>query len=145
MSAEPLALSIAQPGSLLGEYDFVEFAVLFGSFARHAQQPWSDLDIGIYVSRSLSLWEQGQLTAAVERHVGREVDLVILNTALDRNPALAYRAVSEGTLLFCRDHEAFVTFKTRAMLRYLDTAYLRATTTRAFQRRIETGKFGRGD
>lgn len=102
------------------------------------------MDIAVYLSRPLSLLEQGQLTAALERSLGRNVDLLVLNTALDRDPALAYRAITEGTLLFCRDRKTFVDCKTRAMLRYLDTAFLRALVSRAFHRRLETGRFGTG-
>lgn len=87
--------------------------------------------IAVYVSRLLSLLEQGQLTAALERSLGRDVDLFVLNTVLDHNPALAYRAITEGTLLFCRDRKTFVDFKTRAMVRYLDTAFLQAAITYA--------------
>lgn len=137
-------IPIEKARDLLAAYDFIEFAFLFGSFARATPQPWSDIDIAIYVSRPLSLWEQGQLAAALERGLGRDVDLLILNTALDHNPALAYKAISEGVLLFCRRRETFVDFKTKAILRYLDTAFLRAMVARAFQERLETGRFGRG-
>lgn len=129
---------------LLAAHDFIEFALLFGSFAREQPRPWSDVDIAVFASQPLSLLEIGQLAAALERGLGRDVDLLILNTALDHNPALAYKAISEGVLLFCRRREIFVDFKTKTVLRYLDTAFLRAMVARAFQERLETGRFGRG-
>jgi len=144
MPNRPSSTNIGQIVDLLAGYDFIEFALLFGSFAGGAPQPWSDVDLAVYLSRPLSLLEQGQLTAALERHLGRDVDLLVLNTALDHNPALAYRAITEGTLLFYRDRKTFVDCKTRAMVRYLDTAFLRALVSRAFHKRLETGRFGTG-
>lgn len=137
-------MPIEKARDLLATQETVVFALLFGSFAKGQPQPSSDVDIGIYVSRSWSLLEVGKLTAALERVLGREVDLLILNTALERNPALAYKAVAEGTLLFCRDAAAFADFKTRVVLHYLDTAFLRTMVTGAFQERLDAGRFGRG-
>jgi predicted nucleotidyltransferase len=117
VSGRDFLINTEELGTFLAGYGFIEFALLFGSFACGAPQPWSDVDIGVYLSRPLSLLEQGQLTAALERHLGRDVDLLVLNTALDHNPALAYRAITEGTLLFCRDRKTFVDCKTRAMVR----------------------------
>ncbi len=129
---------------LLVAQESVVFALLFGSFAKGQPQPWSDVDIGVYVSRPWSLLEAGKLTAALERILGREVDLSVLNIALERNPALAYRAVAEGTLLFCRDSAAFADFKARVVLQYLDTAFLRAMIAGAFRERLDGGRFGQG-
>ncbi len=122
---------------LLAAQEHILFAVLFGSFARGQAGPVSDVDIGISVSRPLDLLELGRLTAELERALGREVDLVVLNDALHHNPALAYHAVAEGVVLFCRDQEAWVDFKTRVFLAYLDTAFLRAMVARAFEERLE--------
>ncbi|WP_322798081.1 type VII toxin-antitoxin system MntA family adenylyltransferase antitoxin [Thermoflexus sp.] len=122
----------------------VEFALVFGSLARGAEQPWSDVDIGIYPAASPSLLELGEWTASLELILGRDVDLIPLDVALERNPALAYRAVAEGLLLFCRDPQKWVAFKTRAILRYLDTAFLRAMLERAFRERVGAGSSGGG-
>lgn len=129
---------------LLATQDYIEFALLFGSFAGGQPQPWSDVDVGIHLARPRSLLELGKLTAELERGLRRDVDLLVLNVAVERNPALAYKVVAEGELIFCRDRKALVEFKTRAILRYLDTAFLRAMVSRAFQKRLETGQFGKG-
>lgn len=62
------------------------------------------------------------------------------NDALNQNPALAYHAITEGMVLFCRDQEALVNFKTRGFLAYLDTAFLRTMVARAFQERLAAGE-----
>ncbi|MGQ9548634.1 MAG: type VII toxin-antitoxin system MntA family adenylyltransferase antitoxin [Roseiflexus sp.] len=138
-------IPVEKARDLLATQEAVLFALLFGSFAKGEPQPWSDVDIGVYLSRPWSLLEIGKLNAALERVLGREVDLSVLNIALERNPALAYKVVAEGTLLFCRDPAAFADFKTRVVLKYLDTAFLRAMITGAFQERLDTGRFGQGE
>ena len=128
---------------LLASHDAVLFALLFGSMATGHAHPWSDVDIGVYVTTPLSLLEIGRLTATLERLVERDVDLLVLNDAPERTPALAYRAIAEGILLFCKDEDTFVSFKTSVILRYLDTAFLRTMVTQAFYERLEAGRFGK--
>lgn len=128
---------------LLSDYG-VEFALLFGSFSRGTEQLWSDIDIGIYAPSSLSLLEMGQLTALLEQILGRDVDLILLHIALERNPTVAYRAIKEGILFFCKDPQQFVEFKAQAILCYLDTAFLRTMVEQAFLERLRAGQFGEG-
>lgn len=128
---------------LLASHDAILLAILFGSMTTGHAQPWSDVDIGVYVTTPLSLLETGKLTADLERLIEQDVDFLVLNDALEHNPALAYRVIAEGKLLFCKDDSAFVSFKTSVILRYLDTAFLREMVTRAFYERLETGRFGK--
>ncbi|MCS7291127.1 MAG: nucleotidyltransferase domain-containing protein, partial [Roseiflexus sp.] len=74
--------------------------------------------------------------AELERALGRDVDLLVLNDAWKHNPALAYRVVTEGVVLFCRDQETLTDFKTRVFLAYFDTAFLREMVARAFQEQL---------
>ncbi|MGB9751489.1 MAG: nucleotidyltransferase domain-containing protein [Roseiflexus castenholzii] len=138
-------IAIEKVRDLLAAHDAIEFALLFGSFARGKPKPWSDVDIAIFVGRTLDLLEIGQLTATLECSLGRTVDVLILNTALEHHPALAYNVIAEGCLLFCRRREAFVDCKTKIILRYLDTAFLRSMVARAFEERLNTGRFGTGE
>jgi len=134
---------LEQARDLLASHDGILFALLFGSMATGHTHPWSDVDIGVYVTTPLSLLEIGRLTATLERLIEQDVDLLVLNDALERNPALAYRAIAEGILLFCKDESTFVSFKTSVILRYLDTAFLRTIVTQAFCERLEAGRFGK--
>jgi hypothetical protein len=86
--------------------------------------------------------EIGGLTVALEGIVKRDVDLIVLNDVLTRNPALAYHIAKEGITLFCRDHAALIDFKRRAVLGYLDTAPLRALIARTLAQRLRAGRFG---
>jgi len=74
--------TIERAGDTLAGYDFIAFALLFGSYARRATFPWSDVDIAIYATRALDLLEMGGIIAALEHAVHRDVDLVVLNDAL---------------------------------------------------------------
>ncbi|MCD6506619.1 nucleotidyltransferase domain-containing protein [Candidatus Poribacteria bacterium] len=127
---------------VLEAQDFVEFALLFGSFARGRQTPLSDVDIGIYLSRPVDLLTLGRLIAELERITGRSVDALVLNDLPARNPDIAYQAISSGEIITCKDPSAYVSFKTRAILRYLDTAYLRDMVSRAFMERLRNNRFG---
>lgn len=137
-------LAIEPARDLLAADDAIEFALLFGSFARGNPRPWSDVDIAIFVVQPLDLLEVGRLTAAPERSVSRAVDLLVLNTAIERNPALAYNVIREGALLFCRWSETLAACKTKIMLQYLDAAFLRAMAERVLAERLKTGRFGAG-
>jgi len=127
---------------VLQSYPYIDFAVLFGSAAQGRLLPMSDVDVGIYVTRDLSLDELGGLVVALEKAVKRDVDVVIVNDLPRTNPVLAFEAVARGTLLFARDPERYVEFKTRCLLAYMDTAYLREMVNRAFRRRVAEGRIG---
>jgi predicted nucleotidyltransferase len=120
------------------------FAVLFGSWARETGTPRSDVDLAVYTYERLPLLERGAWIADLERLVQRTVDLVWLNPLPGQDPALAYEILSRGQLLFCRDRETYVAYKTTVMLRYLDTAYLRRQIADAFERRHLGRPVGRG-
>src|SRR4249920_1356062 len=104
--------------ALEGEQD-VAYAVLFGSGARGALRPASDVDIAIELRRGAPRDPAtlGRLTARLESAAEREVDLVLIDEA----PApLAYRIFRDGRALVERDHAALVARKARVILEYLD-------------------------
>jgi predicted nucleotidyltransferase len=104
--------------ALAGEPD-VAYAVVFGSSARHAARPASDVDIAIELrpGASRDVHTLGSLAARLESAAGRRVDLVLLDEA----PAsLAYRIFRDGRVLVEHDHRVMVARKARALLAYLD-------------------------
>ena len=125
--------------------DFIEFALLFGSFARGRETPLSDVDIGIYLSRSIDLLVLGRLIAELEQIIGRNVDVLVLNDLLTRNPDLAYQVISSGEIIMCRNPSVYAGFKTRVILSYLDTTYLRDMVSRAFMERLKKRQVWGGD
>jgi len=73
---------------------------LFGSVARDTAGPDSDVDVGVLFARSPAPTLEGQpfdMADALERVIGRHVDVVVLNTA----PAdLRMRVLRDGQLVF---------------------------------------------
>jgi hypothetical protein len=98
----------------------VSAAYLFGSTARDDRRAESDIDVGILLE---SEPEPGlprlclPLGAALERALGCEVDLVILNSA---PPELCHRVLRDGMLVLERDRSARIRFEVRARNEYFD-------------------------
>ena len=82
---------LEQARDLLASHDAILFALLFGSMATGYTHPWSDVDIGVYVTTPLSLLEAGKLTAALERLVERDVDLLVLSVLYAPVCRVSYR------------------------------------------------------
>lgn len=64
---------------LLQSYNFIDFALLFGSYASKRYTALSDIDIAIYLNRPISLIEQGDIISLLEERLENRVDLIILN------------------------------------------------------------------
>jgi predicted nucleotidyltransferase len=102
----------------------ISLVVLFGSHAKGAARPESDLDLGVLVDeypvepeRELALIRD--LVQALRR---ADLDLTILNHA---NPSLCYQAARDGLPLYEREPGAFARFRFRAWKRFIDTARFR--------------------
>ena len=96
----------------------VEVAILFGSAAKGRLRPDSDIDIGILPSpdRALGFDEELALVAELEQILGREVDLVRLDTA---STLLRFEA-SQGRRLYEARVDAFADFVARALVEHED-------------------------
>ena len=121
----------------------VVFALIFGSKVTGYANQLSDLDIGIYLKNKIDLPEIGRIISEIEKIAHCKIDLVELNGLYNKNPLFAFEIVSNSELLFSKNKEAFVHFKKRAILHYLDTQRLRETFRTNMNKRIAEGKFGR--
>lgn len=120
-------------------------ARLIGSQATNRAGPLSDVDIGVWVARALTVDERAalrtRLTEAAALALGTgEVDVVVLN---DASPVLRHGAVRDGVMLAEPDPAERVRMETDALLAYLDTARLRDTLDAGRRRRLAEGRFGR--
>ena len=95
------------------------YALVFGSSARGAHRPDSDVDIAVEfrAGAAQDVRAIGRLAARLESAAGRRVDLVLLDEA---PVPLAYRVFAHGRLLIERDHAALVARKARVIVEYLD-------------------------
>lgn len=112
----------------------VRLAYLFGSTARGEARPSSDLDVGVVFSPVPAAAELDRLATDLEAAAGRRVDVVALN---DAPPLLAHEVIRSGRLIVCRDEDERVSFHTRAVSRYLDTAHLRRVQHAYLRERAE--------
>lgn len=126
----------------LEKYNFIVFALLFGSFAENRAMNISDIDIGIYTNRPITLLEIGLIVTRIEKIAKTKVDLIVLNNLYKKKSVLAFEIVSKGQLIFCRDHENFIKFKKDTFIYYLDTAMLRDTIDKSFKKRLSEKRLG---
>ena len=126
----------------LQQFDFVDFALLFGSYAENRINNLSDVDIGIFTVRDISLLEVGFLVARLESILDKKVDLVILNDLYKKNSLFSFGIISNNKMLFCKNNNSFIKFKKNVLLYFMDTKKLIDTMDEAFRERLASGKFG---
>jgi predicted nucleotidyltransferase len=126
----------------LKHIDYIDFAILFGSYAKDASNHMSDVDIGIYTARDVSLLELGQLSAIVESTVNRNVDIIVMNDLYRERPLFVYDVISNGKVIFSRKRDILTEYRRRAYLYYLDVRYLIDDVNKRFKERLLTNKFG---
>ena len=96
----------------------IQYALIFGSFARGTDHAGSDLDVAIGgLTQPLDALALGDLIGRLESATGRTVDLVSLD---ETPPSLAYRIFRDGIVVLERDSKALARRKARAVLDYLD-------------------------
>lgn len=126
----------------LVRYDYVIFAFLFGSYAEELATNISDIDVGIYTDKDVSLTDIGQITARLEKTARKKTDVLILNNLYKTKPVLSFEVISKGDLIFCRDDKKLTEFKKDVFLYYLDTKPLRDLTDSTIKQRLKSGRFG---
>lgn len=122
----------------------IEALYIFGSYARNAITPLSDIDIAILLSErvKISKYEDIKLNllAKIVKILGtEEVDFVILNQAPYE---LSFAIIKEGKVLFCRNKNRLGQFKENSVLNYLDTQFLREERRAYLKNRLDTGRLG---
>ncbi|MFQ5743873.1 MAG: nucleotidyltransferase domain-containing protein [Acidobacteriota bacterium] len=127
----------------------VQAIYLFGSKARSAAGPLSDLDVALLLdpevfgkkSEELPFGPEAHYTAVLQSTLRRaDVDVVLLQRA---SSLLAHRVIAEGQLVFCRDERARALFHARTLCRYLDSKPLRELGRFYTRRRLVEDRFGR--
>lgn len=126
----------------LEKIDFIEFAVLFGSYAKGNVNALSDVDIGVFTSKALSLLEIGGLITGLQSVLKINVDLVILNSLYQRKPSFAYEIISKGDVLFCKNRSTFTDYKRNVFIYFLDNKFLVDRVNKMFFKRLNNGEFG---
>jgi predicted nucleotidyltransferase len=120
-------------------------AYLFGSHARGAAQPHSDVDVAVYLDPARgpdpTFGYAAELAADLMKTVGHDaVDVSILNRA---SPLLYARVLRDGVRLLTRDLGATTVREGRAWSRYCDFVPQLRKIDAGGVARIERGSFGR--
>ena len=104
-----------------GQADVV-LAYLYGSQARGQANPLSDVDIAVLLDGQP---DPDQCLEARLRLIGDLIQLLHTNDAdvgiLNQTPpALSYRVLRDGLILFCRDRDQMIDYRVRTINEYLD-------------------------
>jgi predicted nucleotidyltransferase len=97
---------------------------VFGSEAKGESGPLSDMDIAVFVDKSIDKSGRFDLKLRLSNELSsimdRRVDLVILN---DTPVQLSFEVIKDGELVFCRDQSIKVAVETEILSKYLDRRY----------------------
>ncbi len=117
---------------------------VFGSRARGAAGPMSDVDIAVLLTATAARLHRAdeykaRLLADLMSALGtRDVDLVLLNEA---PPLLSHRVLRDGVPLRVTDERALAEFRFFSLQTYLDTKPLREMQAAALRDRLARGEF----
>ncbi|MGV6831484.1 MAG: type VII toxin-antitoxin system MntA family adenylyltransferase antitoxin [bacterium] len=128
---------------VLKSYDFIDFALLFGSYARGTQKNLSDIDIAIYTNRSIGLLEQGDIISFLEDKFEKKIDLVLLNNLEKENAKMAFNIVNNHKIIFSRQKQKYIDFKANTYKYYLDLQPMYEMFDEALKERISSGTYGK--
>ncbi len=128
---------------LLEPYDFIDFALLFGSYAKGKQTFLSDIDIAIFTNRSIDLFEQGNLISLLEENLNKKVDLVLLNNLEKNDAKMAFNIVSNHEVILNRSNKKYVDFKADTYKYYFDLQPMYEMFDKALKKRLKSGTYGK--
>ena len=115
----------------------LRLAILFGSGARGALRPDSDIDVGILPrDPNLSLAAELDLQTHLERLCGRPVDLVRLDRA---STLLRWEAARTAVALVADPPQEFPRFVARAAIEHADLTTVLAPAAERFRERLVAG------
>lgn len=136
-------LSFDRVSELLQCYDFIQFALVFGSMANKTNHFLSDVDIAVYADVDIDLMTLGEIIVGIEDIVALKVDFVFLKDIYKKNPALSYNIASNHKVLFIKDEEKYINFKANSYKYYFDFEPMLKMFNEAFSQRITNGQFGK--
>ena len=105
--------------NLINSIDEIQFAYLFGSYAKNRQSEKSDIDIAVYLKEKHNTFDTKlKIHHALEITLKKEIDLVVLNSA--KNFDLLTDIFNEGIVLKDSKDDARIMFELRKEHEILD-------------------------
>jgi len=116
----------------------VELAYLFGSAAKGEMGALSDIDIGVYLTDSMTRAQRNQkrlelIAKLTTLFKSNRIDLLIIN---DTPPVLNFEVILPIVPVFVRDHDLKLDVEQRIMSRYLDRKHHEDFLNRSFLKRV---------
>ena len=126
---------------ILSKQERVKLAYLFGSVARGKEGKLSDLDLAVFLDKSLSKKERFNLQIALISEISSilktdNVDLVVMN---DASLSLNYEIIKSNHPLFVRDKIQKIDLEHKILSRYLDRRYYEKRSADIFLRKVAKG------
>jgi hypothetical protein len=120
----------------------VAVVYLYGSYARGEPSPFSDVDVGVLLAKSIPrekyLGVELELMDRVSLILGHvEVDVRVLNVT---PVVFRWEVVRDGCLAYCADEDLRVEFEAGTMTEYFDFKFVLDEYYRHLMKRIEEGR-----
>ena len=118
------------------------FVLLFGSYNSNSFSEHSDVDIGIYFPEKISYMTLGYDIAQLESLLEKKVDIVVLNELYKKDSLFAFKILENHSPLVLHDTKAYIDFKRKSQLYYLDRKNLVEMNSINLNDRIENNRIG---
>ena len=109
---------------ILKSKSYIEFSYLFGSQARGQANNRSDWDIAVYLNKEpkkLPAWTVFSLEAEISREIGKEVQIIALNSV--DSPVLIFEILKDSIIIVDNNPDERVVFEAKALSKYHDYQY----------------------
>jgi len=128
---------------ILRQYDFIEFALIFGSYASNKYTLLSDIDIAIYTKEQIDIFTQGEIIATLNDKLDKRIDLVVLNDLYKKDSKLSYNILQSHKIIFNDSSEKYNNFKVNSLKYYFDMEYTYNMFNKALSKRLKDGTYGK--
>jgi len=136
-------MDIKKLEEILSKYDFILFALLFGSYASGKDGYLSDIDIAIETDKELDLLTYGEIISDIETSLKKKIDLIITNKLYKTDPKIAFNITDKHKVIFVKDKNRYIDFKVNSLKYYFDTMYMYKMFDKSLQERLKNGTFGK--
>ena len=136
-------MNIKKLEDILSKYDFILFALLFGSYASGKDGYLSDIDIAIETDKELDLLTYGKMISDIETSLKKKIDLIITNELYKSDPKIAFNITDNHKVIFIKDKNRYIDFKVNSLKYYFDTMYMYKMFDKSLQERLKNRTFGK--